>query len=169
MNALIKALVKNYPGKEQFGSWSAFFDQLKSLVDYHQARQFLTFPLVTRDDKLDLITQVTSASPDQIAVVEILLDHDLLFSVGKIQALYVKEYTNSSPLLEGEISSDTPLAQERITAVEELFEKKLSKKVELKFNEDKDIVGIQARVGSTCYSLTLDDVIHKLNSELLRG
>ena len=169
MNALVKALLQKYPHKEDFESWMLFFKDLKTLTTYHQSRQFLTYPLVSREEKFDFLVQALKANETQKAVLGLLLDADNLFSAGQICSLYEKEYKNTASMLEGEIYSDAPLAPSKIKALEELFEKKLSKKVELKFSEQKDIIGIRAVVGSTCYSLTLDDVIHTINSELLRG
>ncbi len=142
-----------------------------SLLENKEILEILSTPLISDSDKEGVLKNaVASGLNEEIGTFfQLLTKNNRLSEIPQIVTAYQNCVANEMGVESGVVRSATELSDTEKTQVKSLIEKKLSKKVDLKFKVDpKMIGGIEAKVGSFIFEDSIKTHMQKLNDFITR-
>ena len=122
------------------------YDILNSLMELYMNdsdfRNFMLHPLIEKDEKKNFIGKVfNDIDEESLEIIDYLVDKNRMDLIRYIVSEYLKRYylENNQVEVTGVFSKE--LSDEQINRLKEKLEKKVGKKIILKIEIDKDIIG----------------------------
>lgn len=116
---------------------------------------------------MEEITKLSGFAPVVSKLLILLADRDRLGLLADIPALYHDLLADRQNVVRAEVMSAEPLSQDRIDAIEKKLAAVTGRRVSMKTNVDKDLIGgIVARVGSTIYDASIATQLKKIRERL---
>jgi ATP synthase F1 delta subunit len=170
MNVYVKALLLIAKTSEQQEKWRVFLSNIADqMVKNKKFKQILFHPRLSLNEKLNFLVSCFNATKPEESFLRVLLKADQIKNIFQILRGFISEYQRAQPVLTGTITSSIGIDKKILKKLEELFSQKLGKTVSLLPQENLNILGVIAQVGSYQYEITLDQVVKKLSKELQRG
>ncbi len=135
-------------------------------------QQFLVSPMVTSDQRLELLQKALDnkgAAKEVVDLVSLLARNDRLGIFGEIVHAFEAEADNANNVARGTVRSATALGQDDRKRVEDQVERVLKKKVILSYKVDPTVIGgLVAQVGSYTFDDSIAAHLVRMNEELKR-
>lgn len=169
MNSFVKALLAVSNGPEDLERWFSFLGRLASIEKNNLLKKILSYPGLSSEQRCSVLDDIVAQDDQQKVMIRLLAKAGLFYQGRQIQERLQSLCDSKAQSLRGKIISDTEISEEVKLLVEEKFSNRLNKNVSLDWEKSATTVGFKAVVGSYQYSLTVDDVVGRLNEVLLRG
>ena len=113
------------------------------------------------------LTQMAGVSPMVSKLLALLAERDRLVLLNDLAAIYRELLMDRQNVVRAEVTTATPLAADKIQAIEKGLAAVTGKRVSMITRVDKDIVGgVVARVGSTVYDASIATQLKKIRERL---
>ncbi|MEG1222531.1 MAG: ATP synthase F1 subunit delta [Bacilli bacterium] len=151
-----------------------FYDDLKLIKNVFKETPMFSKYLGSNDvlktDKFDLIDKAFKENIDQYSLnfFKILVSDYLIDYFSKIYNEYHHLMNIEIGIIEGKLYCPFSLEETQIKTLEDIFTKKLNKKVEFKLILDQRLIGgIKILVDSTLYEYTISSMMDSIKNKLL--
>ena len=169
MDSFAKAIISLCESEQQKQQWNDFLETLAQVVRVPLVKKVITHPELSSTQRASLLSDIIAKTPQQQALLSLLCKEKLLQKARALLNSYKRIWNDSSDVRPGVIRSDKKLGSDIHETIQARISNHLGKKVQLHWQQDSTILGVEATVGNYKYSLTISDIIQKINQELLRG
>jgi len=141
------------------------------LTQHDDIRTAFNSPLIANDDKVAMLKTAlkNGMSTDFDSFISLLAKNNRLYLVPAIVEAFKTMFYKDSGTVEGQVRSAVELTDQEKTDLKNVIEEKLSKKVDLTYTVEKDMIGgIEAKVGSYIFEDSIKSHIEKLNEFITR-
>ena len=142
-----------------------------SLLENKEILEMLNTPLISDVDKVGVLkTAIGSGLNDEIGTFfQLVAKNNRVQELPQIIVALEEKVASEMGVESGTVRSAIELSPEEKNGVKSLIENKLSKKVELTYSVEKDMIGgIEAKVGSYIFEDSIKTHIQKLNDFITR-
>lgn len=159
-------------GKLTYGKISAdlnlIMDILKQSKDLNE---FLINPLISVEDKKEIIEKVFSSEIDVLIVnfLKVLVDKNRFFVFDEILDAYNKSLDDVNNLSRVQVTSAVKMSEESINKLKEKLEARLKKNVVLDLNISPEIIaGLVIKMGDNVIDMSLKHKLEDLSKSITR-
>lgn len=116
---------------------------------------------------MEEITKLSGLTAVVSKLLILLADRDRLGLLPEISATYHAMLAERQNVVHAEVTSAEPLSQEKVDAIEKKLSTVTGKRVSMKTNVNKDLIGgVVARVGGTVYDASIATQLKKIRERL---
>lgn len=169
MNSYVKALLKLCQNQKDVDVWIEFLERLCVMTKNPILHKIITYPGLSLEQRASCFDDIVAQSDTQKSLVWLLCRDCLVSKASSLLHAFKKQQEEVASVRVGVIKSESEINSEIFQMIQNKFSNHLKKDVQLSWQQDPNIIGVEATVGSHKYSLTLSDIIEKINQELLRG
>lgn len=125
--------------QDQYKEQLLFVDKTMKDADFYT---ILSHPKIQRSEKKDVLEQVYGNCVDRVLLnfLKLLIDKGHFSSLHDIVKEYIKNYNEEHQIQVVNVRSATDLTKEETLRLTKALEEKLSKKVDLRLQVDKDLI-----------------------------
>ncbi len=161
---------------EKDGRYKEYLQQLGDLLgivnEKPEVRKALTLPLFDMDKRKDLLSgleKVLDLSPPVAALLDLLLERNRMAYLSAIRNAYEQMIDDKEGRVKGAVYSPYPLSDDVKGRIEEALGARLNRKVELRVEEDKELIGgLKVIVGGTRIDGSVKRQLELLNESMMK-
>ena len=158
---------------EETDSTDKLYGELKAVVDIVKENKdisnILRSPLVSKEEKYDLISKVFDGKLSQIMInfLKILADKDRLALLADIEKDFKVLLNEKNNILEGIVITAVPMKEEEVKELQTKLSAKYNKTVVLENEVDKSVLGgVLVRLGNEEIDGTVKNRLDKMKEQL---
>jgi F-type H+-transporting ATPase subunit delta len=161
---------------EKDGRYKEYLSQIGDVLEVVNAspavRKVLVLPIFEMDERREALSGFKSAlgvSPPVDALLDLLLEKNRMTYLSAIRDAYEKIVDDKEGRVSGAVYSPYPLSDDAKSRIEEALGARLGKKVELRIEEDKELIGgLKVVVGGLRIDNTVKRQLELLNESLMK-
>ncbi|MGM9994526.1 MAG: ATP synthase F1 subunit delta [Candidatus Avigastranaerophilus sp.] len=137
-----------------------------------QLKMFLLNPVISKEDKKDVISKIFSVHTDKIAYdfLYLLADNGRIDILNEVLNQFTKKYNEENNIIKPQIISAVELNEIQKDKLKEKLEKKLSKKVVPEYLINADIIGgLIVEIDDKTIDCSLKTKFYNMKQQLTKG
>ena len=159
-------------GKLTYEKVSSDLDLVKqTLVQSKDLDEFLLNPIISVDDKKDILDKVFSSETDVLIInfLKVLIDKNRFEAFNEILEAYNKALDDVNNISRVGVTSAVEMSKEAQKKLKEKLEAKLKKNVILNLNVNSDIIaGLVIKIGDNVVDMSLKHKLEDLSKSIMR-
>ena len=147
--------------------WSQMLSMLKVVISDANMRTVINNPKLSNEQLCDFIIDVCGNALSQTGknFVRILVNSERIALAGEIFALFEQKRAAAEGISEVDVITAYPLDDAQVKSISDAISKRLSKKVDINTEEDKDLIGgVVIRAGDSVIDASLRGRLKELNN-----
>ena len=168
--ALLDVALKESDPQKIERDLAAFVAAVESSADLHRALTNPRIPAATRRQVLDAVAKAIGMEAPAAKLLGLLADRGRLEIYKELLAVYRERLLAHSNIVKGTVTSATPLAPEKLKALEAGLSTATGKIVQLDSTVDASLIGgVVAQIGSTVYDGSIRTQLNRIKQQLVEN
>jgi F-type H+-transporting ATPase subunit delta len=151
----------------KLGEWSVMLNTLSVIITDSNMRAVINNPKLSADDLLQFIADIIGDKLSQSGknFIKILIDAERIGLADNIFNIFEQKRAAAEGISEVDVISAYPMDDSQVSTISESISKRLGKKIDVKTEEDKDLIGgVVIRMGDSVIDASIRGRLKELNS-----